>query len=124
MYIRIYWKSFIWGLMMMVLFLVPLNKIPGGPELPFADKAVHVFLFLVFSFLLLLARIQHVGTGSILLKQAIRVLIISILFGAIVELSQSWMALGREGSVYDLFADFVGSLLGWFSVFLFRTIFL
>ena len=41
---------------MSVILLMPLNKIPEGPDFPFSDKIIHIFLFAVFAFLLMLGR--------------------------------------------------------------------
>ena len=120
MYIRIYWKTITWAVVMLVIFLAPLNRLPEGPELPYTDKIVHVFLFAVFSFLLYLARIQHAGKNSDFFKHVVLLLIISIAFGAFIELAQLLMAFEREGSLNDVIADLVGALVGGFSAFLFN----
>ena len=120
MYIKIYWKVMAWGLLMLVVFLAPSNRLPEGPTLPFADKIAHVFLFFVFSLLLLLARIRQ---STIIIRPrdlVIRVLIIAVIFGALIELTQSLMAIGREGSLFDLIADLAGALFGSFFVFLLK----
>lgn len=109
-----------WGLLMLVVFLAPSNRLPEGPTLPFADKIAHVFLFFVFSLLLLLARIRQ---STIIIRPrdlVIRVLIIAVIFGALIELTQSLMAIGREGSLFDLIADLAGALFGSFFVFLLK----
>ena len=105
---------------MLVVFLAPSNSLPEQPELPFADKIVHVFLFSVFAFLLLLARYKHRGTQLFRFKPVITALIFALVFGASIELAQSLMNFGREGSLYDLVADFLGSLTGCLLVLLMK----
>ena len=118
MYIRIYWKVLIWVVIMLVVFLAPSNSLPEGPELPYLDKIAHVFLFAVFAVLLLLARMQHIEKSLLVLGYS--VLIIAFILGALIEFSQSLMDIGREGSLLDLLADLVGSLLGYFFVIILK----
>lgn len=47
-------------------------------------------------------------------------ILISILYGALTELLQIYIFIGRYGSIYDLFADVIGCLLG---IFIFKIIF-
>ena len=121
MYLRIYWKVSLWSIIMTIILLVPPNKFPEGPVLPFFDKIVHVFLFTVFAFLLTLGRYKHTGNKVITLQSFIFMFLITTAFGAILELAQSWMALGREGSFTDIAADAAGFILGWLSAIWFIT---
>jgi VanZ family protein len=115
MYIRIYWKLILWSLIMTIILLVPSNKLPDGPVFPFSDKIIHVFLFAVFAFLLMLGRYNHARNRVFALWPVIAMFLISTAFGAILELAQSIMALGREGSITDIFADAAGFVPGWLS---------
>ena len=46
--------------------------------------------------------------------------LISVLYGALTELLQIYIFIGRYGSIYDFSADVIGCVLG---VFIFRLIF-
>ena len=122
MIIRYYWKVSVWSLFMTIIFLIPLDNTSYDNEIPFFDKIIHVGLFAFCSLLLFRARMHHRST-----KRANRLLIIQVMssilfFGALIEIAQSIMDLGREGSIYDLLADFLGSLVGYFSLLLLQKL--
>ena len=59
-----------------------------------------------------LHELEYIKTSknkNILLLSA---LIISILFGGLTELLQKYVFIGRYGSVFDLFADAIGCVIG------------
>ena len=123
MIIRYYWKVSVWSLFMAILFLMPLESTSYDTEIPFFDKIIHVGLFAFCSLLLFRARMHHSSTKSANLLLIIQVMSSMLIFGALIEISQSIMGLGREGSIYDLLADFLGSLLGYFLLLLLQKLY-
>lgn len=114
MYIRIYWKVTVWLIIMLASFLAPSGRLTAGPEHSMFDKAIHALLFAVFTLLLLNARYKHSGQRVMSFLPLAFLCFLTIFLGAIIELAQTTMALGREGSLYDLVADTVGFFLGLF----------
>ena len=111
-----------WSLLMLIVFLAPASDLPEGPEMPLFDKFVHVGIFVVFSFLLFNARMQHKEIETIRFPLIIGLLLCTMLFGIVIELAQSFMGLGREGDIYDLISDLVGYFLGLFFVLIYRKL--
>lgn len=89
------------------------------PMFEHADKIVHALMFggLVFALLFdqeLYVR-RHRGRGAGSHRRNFRFLLISVVssavFGAVIELLQGWMGMGRGCELWDFIADFAGSLL-------------
>lgn len=123
MIIRYYWKVSVWSLFMIIIFLIPLDNKSYGNELPFFDKFIHVGLFALCSLLLFRARMHHKSTKSAGWLIIIQVISSMLIFGALIELAQSAMGLGRMGSISDLLADFIGSLVGYLILLLLQKLF-
>ncbi len=81
------------------------------PLFPYADKVVHLLMFLGMGGCLLfdLGRIDKIVVG---LKLLICCVLIASLFGGLIELLQGMMAMGRSCDVYDWLADSVGAIVG------------
>ena len=122
MIIRYYWKVSVWSLFMAILFLIPLDNTSNDIEIPFFDKIIHVGLFAFCSLLLFRAIMHHKSTKSANRLLIIQVMSVMLIFGALIEIAQSTMGLGREGSIYDLLADFLGSLIGYFLLLLLQKL--
>ena len=104
----------------LVLFL-SLVQMPGSeaaPFVPYADKIVHIVLYLVLSGMLWAeflrgackkkSPVWHAWIGACLCP---------VLFGGLVELLQSWCTRTRTASWWDFWADVLGvtvaSIAGW-----------
>ena len=122
MIIRLYWKVSVWSLFMAILFLIPLDSTSNDIDIPFFDKVIHVGLFAVCSLLLFRARMHHKSAKSANRLLIIQVIFSMLIFGTLIEIAQSTMGLGREGSIYDLLADFIGSLVGYFLLLLLQKL--
>jgi VanZ family protein len=98
--------AILWTLLILFLCFIPAREVPNV-RVPFADKWVHFILFGIFAFLWLLS-LQRVQS-----RQLIIVLIITIVFGWLVEYIQGLLAfLGRYQDNWDTLADAVGGALG------------
>ncbi len=112
MYLRIYWKVLGWSLLMLVLFLAPAGQLPESPEIPLFDKGVHIFMFSVFSVFLFIARMTHRKIKLLNRNLMVYVFLSVLLFGMLIEISQSLLDLGRNGEILDLLADLAGFFIG------------
>jgi hypothetical protein len=109
---RHFWPSFSWGIFILILTGIPGQLIPQVPsfmDLFEPDKLVHLFIFGVFVYLLMHGFIssERLSFG----KAGIASLLISIAFGGMTELLQAYIFTNRNGSIYDVIADTVGSVL-------------
>ena len=96
-----------------IVFLVPANQFPSLFDfyIPI-DKLVHIFIFLVLSFLWL-AYIDRVLTNTkpIVLFLA---LLVCLLYGIIIEVSQELFVRSRKAEALDVLADLFGASIGLF----------
>jgi VanZ family protein len=105
----------IWTLLIAVLTLMPGNYIPK--VLTFLDwlspdKIVHLILFGVYVYLLAEGFVRHDRSWFISRYPVWSSLIIGIIFAFFTEVMQMFVIPGRYGSIYDMLADILGSILG------------
>ena len=103
----------LWALAVLVLTLMPASDVPriGWAERLAVDKLVHAFLFGVQVILLALA-----FSGRPAWRRRahpyLLALLAAVAFGALVEILQELMGLGRHADVLDLLADAAGAVAG------------
>lgn len=104
-----------WAVMILFLTGIPgtyFPKVTSFWEWLSPDKIIHIFIFGVQSFLLLITfRIQYLSGLQRLVYISILVSI-TILFALLTEILQVYVFVGRHGNVYDFIADVVGILVG------------
>ncbi len=76
------------------------------------DKVVHVIIFMVQVFLVLMAFRRQYFLGNKRLVYTWWILITVTLFALLTEVLQVYVFIGRYGNVYDFIADFAGVVLG------------
>ena len=117
MFWRYFWPSIVWA-----IFVLILCGLPGKdfPELSFLewlspDKIAHLFLFGVQCFLLLKG-FRLIKQSSRFYKNAVLYsLTLSITYGVLVEVLQTYVFIERNGDVRDAIANAIGAFLGvWF----------
>ena len=74
-------------------------------RLPGADKLVHAGLFALLS-----------ATAALRFGAARRVLLAVLVYAALSEVVQALLLAERSGDAWDLLADAVGALAGWYAV--------
>ena len=110
--VRCFVPAFAWGLAILILTNIPGNYIPH--VYTFADwlqwdKITHLILFGVFSFALLWGfrksnALSKTIYGLVFLGSAI--------YGGLTEYLQSFLDIGRNGNLYDFYANLLGAGLG------------
>ena len=96
-------------------------QIPTYLDLFQPDKLVHLFLFAVLVFLLLLGRRNQLNTTQAHWLSVLIALNIGIFLGGITELLQgTTLITGRQCSVYDFIANVAGCFVGWGSFALWK----
>lgn len=86
----------------------------GGLSLPGIDKVIHFAMFAFFAFASLWGFRKRLADYSKkhLLKVLCLMVVIGITYGVLTELMQHFLVNGREGSLYDLLADTLGTIVG------------
>ncbi|HZX63608.1 MAG TPA: VanZ family protein [Bacteroidales bacterium] len=107
----------LWIAFMLVLTCIPGTLIPQVPtylDLFDPDKLVHIFLFAVLVFLILLGLRKQFHVTPAHRFAVYIALNIGVFLGGITELLQgTTLITGRQCSVYDFIADIAGCFLGW-----------
>ena len=89
------------------LSLLPPNDFPELPLFPGADKVVHTCLYLGLAWLACWSmHAEHKKIWYLL------IILLSISWGAIMELFQFLMHLGRSFDLYDILGNSIGTLIG------------
>jgi VanZ family protein len=103
-----------WTVFMLWGTLSPLDRLPPLPhwELLSFDTAAHAGMFVVTAVLyLLMARWQQ-RFPSLRRRAFLLTLLVSLALGALIEVIQSVMELGRMGDWTDFVSDAIGAVLG------------
>lgn len=113
-------KTAIWTALLWTAFIVFMClKRPSGEEIfyfPNADKVVHFTFYL--GFVILWYR-YLVFRNSILLNNKIVLVLLSILFGIMIEFAQKYLTTTRQADIIDVLANSSGSVAGIFMATLF-----
>ena len=111
------WPALVWA-----LFILALCGLPGSdiPRLTFLDwlrpdKIVHLILFGTLSFLLIKGFTGYELNSIWTRYPKIISVVLSSVYGVVIELLQEYLFIDRTGDVYDALADALGAFVGlWF----------
>lgn len=117
-YISIHYKSILFALLIVFLSLYPFesNTQPGFLDFPHFDKVVHFFLYSLFAFIIFTEK-----PGKMDVKNYFYIVVICLFLGGLIELIQISHP-RRSGDIYDLIANFTGSLFAVPAHLLFKKI--
>jgi len=107
----LYWKTLIWSLFMLFVFLFPANSLSKAPAVPGISQLIHIILFSVFTWLLVKDQIRSGFRKLPAAKTYLKALFFSLLLGAVIEILQNVSGLGRSAEFLDLVYDVSGSIL-------------
>lgn len=103
-----------WALFVLVLCNIKMGEVGHSPMFfPGFDKLVHCGFFFMFTVLATNGEIRKKGNLTFL--TAVKVLVIAIAFGALIEILQKYFFTWRSGEWNDLFADTIGAGMATFS---------
>ncbi len=120
--IKQFFLSFGWGIIILILIIIPGDFIPHVhtfSEWLQWDKITHLILFGTFSFTILIGFSKY-HPSVIRKKHYLFAFIISVLYGGLTECLQYVLDMGRDGNVYDFYANIVGAFLGCLLFFLYK----
>ena len=86
----------------------------GLGAFPGLDKAIHFVMFTCFAFLSLWGYRNKMASydKQRLTRAALIMLTIGIVYGGLTELIQHFLVEGRDGNLFDLLADAIGTVVG------------
>lgn len=111
------WPAFMWAIVITILCSISFGSV-GESHLffPGFDKLVHCGLFFVLVVFQCSGSIRQYGPESFSFLKALKLLIIALCFGAVIEVLQMYVFTWRSAELADLFADCVGAGMGVFSI--------
>ncbi|MCC2547232.1 VanZ family protein [Hymenobacter sp. BT175] len=115
-----------WAALVLVLTLTPADDMPEVPkwELLSFDTAAHAFVFLLLAALLYFSLRRQQRYPALRRHAWLPALLGSVAFGALIEVLQMTMRLGRHGEWSDVISDALGAgagvLTGWVLMRVFR----
>ena len=114
--------AILWSIMVLILCDMPTDSMEGVPVFEGIDKLVHTGFFFVLTVLLFYGKIRQQRSYTFRILTVIKILVIGVAFGALIELLQWRVFTYRSADWWDLFCDAVGVGMGVFSyVFLHRS---
>ncbi len=102
-----FWKPVLWLSIILILSLMPGNRLPGIPLFPHMDKVVHAAMY--FGLAVLLARPLSQLPSR---RPYLMAVLICLVIGSLVEIAQEYMAVNRSGNWLDEAANLSGAVLG------------
>lgn len=105
----------IWGVFIIILTGIPGNafpKIPTFIEWLGPDKVIHVIIYSIFGYLLHSGFVKQFSEKKKRYIIILHSLIVGSLFGAITEIMQYYIFIGRNGNIFDFCANVFGCLIG------------
>jgi len=118
--------ALLWTIFIFVLLTLPGKLLPKEDSfIPNLDKFIHVLLFGSFVFLWCMYYASKQEKDDNLKPLFIRILVIGCVYGIAMEYIQKYFIPNRYFDIYDIVADTLGALAGFFTVVLtvdlFRT---
>lgn len=116
--------TIIWALLILLICLIPGNNISkfNRIDVPYLDKLIHFFMYLVLSILL----VSTIRRSSIYNKKPILayflIVLAAVTYGGIIELLQNYDVFARDSDHLDFFANTAGVISGLFIYFLLKNI--
>ncbi|MDQ4141359.1 MAG: VanZ family protein [Bacteroidota bacterium] len=122
MNLKSYLPALGWGTIILILTLLPPQALPKVPNwnIISVNSLAHLFVFLVWAFLLLDGFARSSPTPQLRKNRIVLTLLLAVSYGALIELLQGLMRLGRQPDIVDIFYNTAGALLGIMLFYLVR----
>ena len=103
-----YWKTIFWAVLIVLLSTMPVQRIPGTRlfDIPHFDKFVHFSLYATLTTLWLIDYFKN--TYNLSAVRVVFIILISISYGAMMELVQKVFIQQRSGDWFDFLANTTG----------------
>lgn len=114
--------TIIWALLVLILCDMPMDNAGGGSFFEGFDKLVHTGFFFVLTVFMFYGKIRQQNSYSFRILSVLKIFIIAVAFGGMIELLQWKVFTYRSADWWDFFCDTTGVGMGIFSyIFLHRT---
>jgi VanZ family protein len=111
MILRYLWPAIVWSVIVLILTLIPGEKLPDVPIFGI-DKVVHFFIFGLLMILTAFGLYKISRQANSIQNPILISLLYSTLFGIMIEVIQPYVP-NRSFSVYDIIANVIGVGLGY-----------
>ncbi len=121
-----YFPAIAWATVILILTLLPPQALPKVPnwDLISINSLAHLFVFLVWAFLLLFGFYRSNVNGlTYRFSSILFTFILAVSYGALIELLQGLMRLGRQPDIADIFFNTIGAVLGIIFFYLVKQFF-
>ncbi len=112
MFLRHNLLGILWAIFILILCGLPGEQFQKS-HITNADKVIHTFLFAVLFFLLSVGFIKQRTFPYLRINTLSKVLIISMLYGLVIEVLQGAVFIGRSIDLYDAIFNGIGCLVGY-----------
>jgi len=112
MFLRHNLLGILWAIFILILCGLPGEQFQKS-HISNADKVIHTFLFAVLFFLLSVGFIKQRTFPYLRINTLSKVLIISMLYGLVIEVLQGAVFIGRSIDLYDAIFNGIGCLVGY-----------
>jgi len=113
-----YWPALLWAFFIFVMCTIKLGRVPSAPIFfEGFDKLVHCGFFFVQVVFIAYGLIRGSNSYTFRYEQLIIPILLSLIYGGLIEILQNYFFTWRSGEWDDFFADTVGALMGAFSIF-------
>ena len=111
MFLRYLYPALLWAAFIFLLTLTAGKEFPEVTLISF-DKLIHVFMFMIQSYLLMRGFIRQSTVMTLRYNPVLFSLFFSAALGGCTELMQAFLLTDRTGDIYDFGANFIGSCAG------------
>jgi len=120
MFIRSFWKSILWAIIIFLLCSIPGKNLDKANifDLLYLDKLVHVFLYFILT-ILLIPGFKKFVNFLYARSSLVYSLVISVFYGMIIEIFQLYVFHDRSAEFMDIVANLAGALIATFYYALF-----
>ena len=121
-FIKCYWKTIVWGVIIFILSSVPGNDIPKMNlfKIPHFDKIVHFGMYFLLTSFLISETFKWKSVFVLPTIDYCLLLLIPVFYSSSLEILQEYCFEKRSAEIYDFVSNITGSLIGlasilWFS---------
>lgn len=106
--------SLVWATFILIICGIPGQALPRLDLWQWLkpDKVAHLFVFGVLSFLLIKAFVKPEAMSALSVNPKMWAVLIGLSYGAVIELLQEYVFIGRTGDLRDAIANAIGCLAG------------
>lgn len=112
MFLKYNYPGLAWAALILVLCGLPGSQFQSS-HVEGADVVIHAFLFCILFLLLAIGFIKQSSISFLRRRTLIKVFLIAVAYGLVVELLQGFVFIDRSVEGSDILANMLGALVGW-----------